>query len=143
MTKAKHYKDVEAITCAGNIEMGTGAGAAFRPLTKDICERSMIRNTVSQSWRLGRAVALANKQANVGNVGSVLIDALGGDTAARVLFAGKIVELGRRLHKGQTIGEIVLRALSADEEEDEDPNHPRHRFEGTMKSQCRLKTQVD
>ena len=96
----------------------------------------MIRNTVSQTWRLGRAVALANKQANVGNVGGVLVEALGGDEAAKVLFAGKIVDVGRRLFKGHSIGEIVIQALTADEEEGDDPDHPRLKFGGTLTSEC-------
>jgi DUF917 family protein len=136
MTKAKHYKDIDSVLRAGCVEMGTHAGAAFKPLDKELCEKALIKNTVSQSWRLGRAVALANKQANVGNVGYVLVDALGGDETARVLFAGKIVDVGRRLYKGHTIGEIIIQALPTDEEEADDPQSPKLKFEGTMKSRC-------
>ncbi len=135
MTKAKHYKDIDSVQRAGCVEMGTHAGAAFRPLDKALCEKALIKNTVSQAWRLGRAVALANKQANVGNVGNVLVEALGGDSTAKVLFAGKIVDVGRRLYKGHTIGDIVIEALAADEEEEDDPNNPRLKFEGSMMSE--------
>lgn len=135
MTKAKHYKDIDSVLRAACVEMGTHAGACFKPLDKELCEKALIKNTVSQSWRLGRAVALANKQANVGNVGSVLVDALGGDSTAKVLFAGKIVDVGRRIYKGHTIGEIVIQALAADEEEDDDPDKPRLKFEGSMMSE--------
>jgi DUF917 family protein len=134
MTKAKHYKEVDAVLRAGCVEMGTHAGAALRPLTKTQLELMLIRNTISQSWRIGRAVALANKQSNIGNIGSILVDAMGGSKAAKVLFAGKIVELGRRIYKGHTYGEIVIQALAASEEEDEDPSRPRQKFEGTLKS---------
>ena len=94
----------------------------------------MVKNTVSQAWRLGRAVALANKTANIGRIGSVLVDALGGARAAKVLFSGKIVEVNRRIYKGHTVGEIVVKAVAAEEEEEEDPTAPKEKFEGTVTS---------
>lgn len=135
MTSAKHYKDIDKILRAGCVEMGTHADVAARPLEKAYVQKAMVKNTVSQAWRLGRAVALATKQANIGNVGRVLVDAVGGDKAAKVLFAGKIVDLGRHMHKGHTYGEITIQALATDEEEDVDPDMPRQRFEGVLKSE--------
>jgi len=135
MTKVKDHKEQDAILRAACVEMGTHAGAAHKPLDKALCEKSMIKNTVSQTWRLGRAVALAKTQANIGNVGNVLVEALGGHETARILFAGKIVDVGRKLYKGHTIGEIVIQALEADEEEGDDPEHPRLKFSGIMKSE--------
>ena len=134
MTKCKNDREVDSVMRAACVEMGTHGGAAHKPLSKALCEKSMIKNTVSQAWRLGRAVALATKQANVGNVGSVLVEALGGKETAKVLFAGKILDVGRRLYKGHTLGEVVIQALAADEEEDDDPENPRLKFAGTMKS---------
>nr|XP_019000245.1 hydantoinase [Kwoniella mangroviensis CBS 8507]OCF63706.1 hydantoinase [Kwoniella mangroviensis CBS 8507] len=132
MTKARSDRDVDAVERAACVEMGTHAGAAQRPLTKPQCEQAMIKNTVSQAWRLGRAVALANKQSNVGNIGKVLVEALGGSRCAKVLFNGKVTNVNRRIYKGHTIGEIVIQALKADEEEDEDPKNPKEKFEGIM-----------
>ncbi|WWD16126.1 hypothetical protein CI109_100551 [Kwoniella shandongensis] len=133
ITTAKHYKDIDKILRACCMEMGTAADAAARPLTKSECTEAMIRNTVSQSWRLGRAVALANKQAQIGNVGNILVDALGGPKAARVLFVGKIFSVGRRLYKGHSYGEIEIHALAGDESEEDDPSQPKQKFEGIMK----------
>jgi DUF917 family protein len=129
MTSAKHYKDVDRVLRAGCVEMGTHANVACRPLERAFCQASMVRNTVSQSWRLGRAVALATKQSNIGDVGRILVDAVGGSAAARVLFAGKITALGRHIYKGHTYGEITITALAPDEEEEGEGE----RFEGTMK----------
>ncbi|WVF71087.1 hypothetical protein IAT40_005884 [Kwoniella sp. CBS 6097] len=112
LTKAKHYKDVDNVLRSACMEMGTSASVVARPLTKPECERALIRNTVSQSWRIGRAVALANRQGNVDNIGQVLVDALGGPKASRVLFEGKIVQVGRRLHKGHSYGEIEIHAFA-------------------------------
>jgi len=130
MTKVKHYLDQDAILRAACVEMGTHAGAASRPLTREECEGCMVKNTVSQAWRLGRSVALANKSANIGYIGPVLVDALGGSTASRVLFSGKIVEVNRRIFKGHTIGEIVVKAVAAEDEDEEG----KERFEGTVTS---------
>jgi hypothetical protein len=131
MTKVKHYLDQDAILRAACVEMGTHAGAASRPLTREECEGCMVKNTVSQAWRLGRSVALANKSANIGNIGPVLVDALGGPQASRVLFSGKIVEVNRRIFKGHTIGEIVVKAVAAEDEDGEG----KERFEGTVTSE--------
>ncbi|OCF60802.1 hydantoinase [Kwoniella mangroviensis CBS 10435] len=132
LTKVKHYKEVDSILRAACMEMGTSAQVVARPLTKVECERALIRNTVSQSWRIGRAVALANKQANIDNIGSVLVNALGGSDAAKVLFEGKIVQVGRRLYKGHSYGEIEIHAMGGDEAT-EDPNNPQRKFRGVMK----------
>jgi DUF917 family protein len=136
MTKVKHYLDEDSIMRAACVEMGTHAGAAHRPLTKSECSGCMVKNTVSQAWRLGRAVALANKSANIGNIGSVLVDALGGRGASRVLFSGKIMEVNRRIYKGHTVGEIVVRAVSAEEEEEGgDEAVVKEKFEGSVTSE--------
>ncbi|WVQ67482.1 uncharacterized protein L199_005682 [Kwoniella botswanensis] len=134
LTKVKHYKEVDSILRAACMEMGTSAQVVARPLTKVECERALIRNTVSQSWRIGRAVALANKQANIDNIGSVLVNALGGSDAAKVLFEGKIVQVGRRLYKGHSYGEIEIHALAGDETT-EDPNNPKEKFRVPFKNE--------
>ena len=109
----------------------------------------MIVNTVSLSWHIGRAVALARKQSNVDQIGQVVVDAVGGPKTAKVLFSGKITEVGRRcvpthpqkcyhnscfprLYKGHTIGEVVIAAHSADEDAGDDSAKPEARFNGTL-----------
>jgi len=139
MTKARHYKEVDSIMRGACVEMGTAAGTAGRPLTKPQVQQCLIRNTLSQSWRIGREVALARLKANLGNLGPVLVEALGGPKAAKVLFSGKIMEVNRKLYKGHSVGEVVIQALQADEEEDEDPASPRQRFHGTMTSESSSK----
>ncbi|KAG9313373.1 hydantoinase [Chiua virens] len=115
MTKAKKDTDVDALLRAACVEMGTFVGLASRPMQAKELGVSMIVNTVSLSWRIGRAIALARKQSNIDQIGEVIVDAVGGRKTARVLFSGKIVDVGRRLYKGHTIGEVVISALSADE----------------------------
>jgi DUF917 family protein len=71
-------------------------GAAKRPLTVEECRRFAVKNTVSLAWRIGRAVDFARKQYAIGKVGQVIIDAVGGDQTAKLLFAGKVVEVSRK-----------------------------------------------
>lgn len=78
------------------MEMGSLTGAAKRPLTVEECRRFAVKNTVSLAWRIGRAVDFARKQHAIGQVGQVIIDAVGGAETAKLLFAGKIVEVSRR-----------------------------------------------
>lgn len=74
----------------------TFVGEASRPLRAKEMAISMIVNTVSLSWRIGRAIALARKQSNIDQIGQVIVDAVGGAKTAKVLFSGKIVDVRRR-----------------------------------------------
>ncbi|KIJ62134.1 hypothetical protein HYDPIDRAFT_189204 [Hydnomerulius pinastri MD-312] len=132
MTKAKKDTDVDASLRAACVEMGTHVGQASRPLRAKDLGVSMIVNTVSLSWRIGRAIALARKQSNIGQIGQVVVNAVGGSKTAKVLFNGKITDIRRRLHKGHTIGEVVITALSSDDDVEEDPDRPVERFSGTL-----------
>jgi DUF917 family protein len=71
-------------------------GQASCPLKADYVDNAMIKNTVSLSWRIGRAIALARKQSSLSRIGSILVDAVGGPNSARVLFMGKITDVRRR-----------------------------------------------
>lgn len=133
MTKAKRDIDVDASLRAACVEMGTYVGQASRPLKADYVDNAMIKNTVSLSWRIGRAIALARKQSSLSRIGSILVDAVGGSNSARVLFMGKITDVRRRLYKGHTVGEVIITALTVDDDADaDDPDCPMERFTGTL-----------
>jgi hypothetical protein len=91
----------------------------------------MIKNTISLSWRIGRAVMLANKQGRIGDVGNVVIDALGGPSTGRVLFAGKVIEVTRRVYKGHTVGEVTIAPLSQDDKVEDASDE----YDGILKSE--------
>ncbi|KAG6333941.1 hypothetical protein ID866_5152 [Astraeus odoratus] len=116
MTSAKRDTDADAIMRAACVEMGTHVGMAIKPLKAKDLQTMMIANTVSLSWRIGRAIMLARKQSNIGDIGRIIVDAVGGSGSAKVLFSGKITDVRRRLYKGHTIGEVVVTALSTDED---------------------------
>jgi DUF917 family protein len=133
MTKARRDIDVDASLRAACVEMGTHVGQASCPLKADYVDNAMIKNTVSLSWRIGRAISLARKQSSLSRIGSILVDAVGGSNSARVLFMGKITDVRRSLYKGHTIGELIITALTVDDDvDDDDPNHPMERFTGTL-----------
>lgn len=71
-------------------------------------KRWVVENTVSQAWRIGRAVARARRENRVGSVAGAIIDECGGPAAARVLFKGKIIGVERTLRAGYVYGECVV-----------------------------------
>lgn len=116
--------------------MGTLVGHANPPLTAEFCVTAMIKNTLSLSWRIGRAVMLANQEARIGQIGEIVVDAAGGHSGGKVIFVGKIVDVSRRVHKGHTIGEVIIAPLPADN--GDDPG-----YQGLLKSElARLKTRL-
>ncbi|KAG2143055.1 hydantoinase [Suillus clintonianus] len=132
MKKAKRDIDIDACLRAVCVVMGTHVGLASCPLKADYVDSVMIKNTVSLSWRIGRAIALARKQSSLSQIGPILVDAVGGSNSAKVLFMGKISDVRRRLFKGHTLGEVVITALAVDDVDDDDPNRPVERFTGTL-----------
>ncbi|EJT98542.1 hydantoinase [Dacryopinax primogenitus] len=129
MTRVKGDRDHDAAFRACCTEMGTSVGCALRPLTAGYCRKAMINNTVSLAWRIGRAVALARKSAQIGNVGNIIVDALGGKETGRVLFSGKIVDVSRSIYKGHTIGRVTIQALADDSEPTDGPVE---KYKGTL-----------
>ncbi|KAI6168449.1 hydantoinase [Pisolithus thermaeus] len=129
MTRAKRDTDADAALRAACVEMGTDVGLASKPLKAKDLQMSMISNTVSLSWRIGRAIALARKQSNIRQVGRIIVDAVGGSRSAKVLFSGKIADVRRRLYKGHTIGEVVITALAY---ENDDSSEAIEKFTGSL-----------
>ncbi|GBE85493.1 hypothetical protein SCP_0800100 [Sparassis crispa] len=132
MMKAKKDTEIDRALRAACVEMGTLVGQAHRPLTAEFLETSLIVNTVSLSWRLGRALALARRQHSIARIGSILVDALGGRKSGRVLFSGKITDVQRTVYKGHTIGSVHIDAFAVDDDLEEDPEYPTERFSGSL-----------
>uniref|UniRef100_A0A8H7N1M6 Hydantoinase/oxoprolinase N-terminal domain-containing protein n=1 Tax=Bionectria ochroleuca TaxID=29856 RepID=A0A8H7N1M6_BIOOC len=105
---------------APSIEMGYYVGFCARPTTTELVHRWAIRNTMSQAWRIGRCIARANRANTMSTVTEQIIEEMGGEESAKVLFRGKIVEVERRLFKGHSHGEVVIRHVSADAGHEQD-----------------------
>ncbi|KAK1979726.1 hypothetical protein LZ30DRAFT_783259 [Colletotrichum cereale] len=67
-----------------------------------------VENTVSLSWRIGRAVAPARCTNTVDAFAEAVVEQVGGEGSARVLFRGKIVGVERVTRSGHAYGEVVI-----------------------------------
>ncbi|KAL0955619.1 hypothetical protein HGRIS_001852 [Hohenbuehelia grisea] len=72
-------------------EMGSKAGVISAPLTRKTCQAYGIPRTVSQAWRMGRAVALCRKRNDLQAIPSSLLELQNG----ACLFVGKIIDVKR------------------------------------------------
>ncbi|KAI1480300.1 DUF917-domain-containing protein [Daldinia eschscholtzii] len=108
MPKSTSDLQVERILRAALSQMGSGVGFADPPVTGAECKRWAVEHTISQSWRIGRAVAKARKSNRVDNVAETILAECGGPEAGKVLWKGKIVGVERTLRMGHIYGECII-----------------------------------
>ncbi|KAF2014102.1 hypothetical protein BU24DRAFT_441757 [Aaosphaeria arxii CBS 175.79] len=96
-------------------QLGSNMMAANAPYTGAQTKSWVIEHTLSQAWRIGRAVARARKENRVDTVAESIIDAVGGPGAGRVLFKGKVVGVERTLIDGHIYGEVIIEGTATDE----------------------------
>ncbi|KAI1333331.1 hydantoinase [Xylariaceae sp. FL0255] len=106
--KAKSDVAVERICRAALSQMGSGVATADATVTGSECKRWAVENTISQSWRIGRAVSRARAESRVHCVAEEILKECGGSTAGRVLWKGKIVGVQRVLRNGYDFGEVLI-----------------------------------
>jgi len=106
-TEAASARWLERLARAGTVAMGCTAGFALPPLTGREVKAWSVRYTVSQAWRLGRAVveARAEKRSPV----ETILEREGG----RLLFSGRIVELERATTAGFARGRFEMEGAGA------------------------------
>jgi DUF917 family protein len=119
MPKAASDTHVERIIRAALSEMGSQVGAADAPVTGAETKRWVVEHTLSQSWRIGRAVAKARQENRVDNVAETIIEECGGPGAGKVLWKGKIVGVERTLRNGHVYGECIIEGADVREEGDD------------------------
>ncbi|KAK2041826.1 DUF917-domain-containing protein [Colletotrichum somersetense] len=108
MTKARTELDAERAFRAALSQMGSHVGCAKGPVSGRDTKSWVVENTVSLSWRIGRAVALARCTNTVDAVAEAIVDQVGGGESARVLFRGKIVGVERVTRAGHAYGEVII-----------------------------------
>ncbi|KAK3309800.1 uncharacterized protein B0T15DRAFT_481348 [Chaetomium strumarium] len=108
MPRASSDAQVERVLRAALAEMGSQVAAADPPVTGREMKRWVVENTVSQAWRIGRAVARAKGENRLDGVAETIVHECGGPGAARVLFKGKIVGVERSLRQGYVYGECII-----------------------------------
>jgi len=94
-------------------ELGSLVGLSMAPLPVHICKKFSVSGTVSQAWRIGRAIALKRQENDLENISAAIIKLQGG----KHLFTGKIVDVKREVRAGFTWGSITVAPLSSLEEE--------------------------
>lgn len=111
LTKASSDESVERILRAALVEMGSSTACAEAPASGEEAKRWAVENTVSQAWRIGRAVVRARQENRVDNVAEAIIDECGGHQAGRVIWKGKIVSVERMLRGGYVYGECIIEGM--------------------------------
>ncbi|KAM0456701.1 hypothetical protein ACHAPV_004980 [Trichoderma viride] len=114
VSQAKSDKVVERLLRAALSELGSLAGVAVAPASGAEYKRWAIRNTISQSWRIGRAVHLARLLSSLDTMAESIINECGGPDAAKVLWRGKIVSVKRTLRKAHLYGECLIEGEGGD-----------------------------
>ncbi|KAI1336904.1 DUF917-domain-containing protein [Xylariaceae sp. FL0016] len=135
MPKATSDLKVEQILRAALSQMGSSTGCAEAPVTGAECKRWVVEHTISQSWRIGRAVAKARRSNRVDNVAETILAECGPE-AGKVLFKGKIVGVERTLRMGHIYGECIIEGAEVvdDEEASSRPaSSPQPQFRGSIK----------
>ncbi|KAK0748418.1 hypothetical protein B0T21DRAFT_356524 [Apiosordaria backusii] len=108
MPKASSDRQVERIMRAALSQMGSQVAAAEPPVTGAEMKRWVVENTISQAWRIGRAVARARQENRMESVTESIIDECVGSASGKVLFKGKIVGVQRTLRMGHVYGECII-----------------------------------
>lgn len=101
-------------------EMGSRVGLAANPCTAERMRKCGLPNTMSLAWRIGRAVTKCQHDGTAALAADKIIAEIGGPSTAKKLFAGKIVQVDRRVFKGHTHGEIVIKELEENEIDGDD-----------------------
>ncbi|EHK27009.1 uncharacterized protein TRIVIDRAFT_79485 [Trichoderma virens Gv29-8] len=96
---------LETILRTTAIELGLSCAACSTPLSGSIVKQYGIPNTLSQTWYLGRAIHKARRSK------TSYIDAIFAESAGKLLFSGKIVDVRRHLGGGYTMGAVIIAPL--------------------------------
>ncbi|KAJ4486286.1 hypothetical protein J3R30DRAFT_3655485 [Lentinula aciculospora] len=110
MLSATSERQIERAFRAALSEMGSHVGCAKGPCSGKDMKTWVIEHTISLSWRIGRSIALCRARNDIDHVAEAIIEQVGGEKAAKVLFKGKIVEVERKTVKGHSYGEVVISA---------------------------------
>lgn len=118
MTKATSDLQVERSLRAALSQMGSHAGCAEGPVSGAETRRWVVEHTISESWRIGRAVERARRENWVDQVAEEIVKEVGGSSAAKVLWKGKIVRVTRTLRMGHIYGEVFIEGMDVARAED-------------------------
>ncbi|ODV93509.1 hypothetical protein PACTADRAFT_36122 [Pachysolen tannophilus NRRL Y-2460] len=105
---------MERIMRASLAEIGAHVGVVNPPMHyKDLVTKT-VHHSLSLSWRIGRAVAIARQKSEIEKLPQTIIDSVGGSETGKQIFSGKIVGVERNLFKGHNYGEVIIEAENGD-----------------------------
>ncbi|KZT70496.1 hypothetical protein DAEQUDRAFT_810662 [Daedalea quercina L-15889] len=113
MPSASTPKMIETVLRSATTEMGSRSGVSMAPLSRANCQKYGVVRSVSQAWRIGRAVALCRKRNDLKGIPAAILELQNG----ACLFVGKIVDVQREVRKGFTWGQVTIVPLLDDEED--------------------------
>lgn len=90
---------------------GCHGGVAFPSNTIEELRRENILDTLSLSWRIGRAVQIARNTSDLDNIPQRIIEAVGGPNTGKCLLTGKIMSVEKKLKGGYGYGIVELEAI--------------------------------
>ncbi|KAJ7284699.1 hydantoinase/oxoprolinase [Mycena rebaudengoi] len=114
LSKVKNDHFVESLMRAVTTEMGSAAALCCPPLAISEVRDYGVPRTLSQAWRIGRAIAICRQTNNMKGVPDAILKLQNG----ACLFVGKIVNCSREVRAGFTWGEIRIAQLHDEELED-------------------------
>ncbi|KAK6387588.1 hypothetical protein LTS17_000857 [Exophiala oligosperma] len=133
MTRAPRDEDVDRPLRGAISELGSLVGLAGRPTTGEIVQDHAVPNTVSLAWRIGRAMALADSTNTISRVAERIIEEVGGQGSAKVLYRGKITSIERKTHKGLSVGVLHITGVGHTEAEGDE-----HTLQGSTDGTLRI-----
>ncbi|KAJ7678546.1 DUF917-domain-containing protein [Mycena rosella] len=114
LTKVKNEHLVETLMRTVTTEMGSAAALCCPPLAVSDARDYGVPRTMSQAWRIGRAISISRQTNNMKGVPDAILQLQNG----ACLFIGKIVSCSREVRAGFTWGEIRISQLRDEELEE-------------------------
>jgi len=99
---------LERLSRSVTVDMGGTAGYAFPPMGGAFIRQTAVPRTVTQAIALGETVLRARREKQSP------VDAIVASCGGIRLFAGKIVDVNRRLARGFAVGHVILDGLGPD-----------------------------
>ncbi|PWN48066.1 Hydantoinase/oxoprolinase [Violaceomyces palustris] len=95
-------------------ELGSSAATSHQPLAASVCKQFSACGTLSQAWRLGRALSDCRKRNDLKSIPRALTELQSGN----LLFSGKIMNVEREVREGFTWGFVKIVSFKESTEED-------------------------
>ncbi|KAJ7650661.1 hydantoinase/oxoprolinase [Roridomyces roridus] len=111
LSKVKNGHMVETLMRTVTTELGSAAALCCSPLTVTDARDYGTPRTLSQAWRIGRALSICRQTNNINGIPDAILQIQNG----ACLFIGKIVGCSREVRAGFTWGEIRIAPLLDDE----------------------------